>query len=214
MTAAKQPPAAEAEAQRAGTDGAEKSGDDERLPKVQLTSVMLYQLMKAEFEFRKGEWQASYLTMLSLAQQTRDPRLARRAAEMAVSAKQVDDALAAIRLWRQLDPASDEATQYYVGMEVLSDNIADLEDIFQSRLQQAAPAARGLLMFQIQQLLGRAKDRPAASAMLARLIAPYGDTMEAHVVQAQAAFAGDDKATACARRRRRWRSSPIPKSPC
>lgn len=195
-TAATKQPEAEAGARATETAGAEKSDDDERLPKVQLTSIMLYQLMKAEFEFRKGEWQAAYLTMLSLAQQTRDPRLARRAAEMAVAAKQPDDALAAIRLWRQLDPASDEATQYYVGMVVLSDNIADLEDIFRSRLQQATPATRGLLMFQIQQLLGRAKDRVAASAMLARVIAPYGDTMEAHVVQAQAAFAGDDKVTA------------------
>lgn len=167
-----------------------------RLPKVELTSTMLYQLMKAEFEFRSGEWQGPYLTMLSLAQQTRDPRLARRAAEMAVAAKQADDTLAAVRLWYELDPESEEATQYFVGMVATSENIAELEPIFEKRLREATPGRRGLLMFQIQQLLARAKDKEAAGAMLERLIAPYGSTVEAHVVRAQMALSRGDKATA------------------
>ena len=167
-----------------------------RLPKVALTSSMLNQLLKAEFSFRKGDWQGPYLTMLSLAQQTRDPRLARRAAEMAVAARQADDTLAAVRLWRELDPQSDEATQYFVGMVVTSDNIADVEPIFVERLQQAPADKRGVLLFQVQQLLGRAKDKEAAAAMLERVIAPYSNTFEAHIVRAQAALARGDKATA------------------
>lgn len=167
-----------------------------RLPKVELSSTMLYQLMKAEFEFRNGDWQGPYLTMLSLAQQTGDPRLARRAAEMAVAAKQADDTLAAVRLWYRLDPESDEATQYFVGMVVTSDNIADLEPVFEKRLREATPGRRGMMMFQMQQLLARARDKDAAGAMLERLIAPYGGTMEAHVVRAQAAFGRGDKEAA------------------
>lgn len=167
-----------------------------RLPKVELTSTLLYQLMKAEFEFRAGDWQGPYLTMLSLAQQTRDPRLARRAAEMAVAAKQADDTLAAVRLWHDLDPESEEATQYFVGMVVTSDNIADVEPIFAQRLREATPGRRGMLMFQMQQLLARAKDKEAAGAMVERLIAPYGDTMEARVVRAQAALARGERETA------------------
>lgn len=167
-----------------------------RLPKVELTSSMLNQLLKAEFSFRKGDWQGPYLTMLSLAQQTRDPRLARRAAEMAVAARQADDTLAAVRLWRELDPESDEATQYFVGMVVTSDNIADVEPIFVERLQKSPPDKRGVLLFQIQQLLGRAKDKEAAAAMLERVIAPYSGTFEAHIVRAQAALARGDKEAA------------------
>jgi tetratricopeptide (TPR) repeat protein len=165
-----------------------RAESEARLPKVELTKTMLYQLMKAEFEFRNGDWQGPYLTMLSLAQQTQDPRLARRAAEMAVAAKQADDTLAAVRLWYKLDPESDEATQYFVGMVVTSDNISDLEPVFEKRLREATPGRRGLMMFQMQQLLARAKDKDAAGAMLERLIAPYGGTMEAHVVRAQAAL--------------------------
>lgn len=167
-----------------------------RLPKVELTSSLLNQLLKAEFAFRNGDWQGPYLTMLSLAQQTRDPRLARRAAEMAVTARQPDDTLAAVRLWRELDPASDEATQYFVGILVTSDNIAEVEPIFVERLQAAPAKNRGVLMFQIQQLLGRAKDKPAAAAMLERVVAPYDGTLEAHIVRAQAALARADKPAA------------------
>ena len=160
-----------------------------RLPKVELTSGLLNQLLKAEFAFRKGDWQGPYLTMLSLAQQTRDPRLARRAAEMAMAARQADDTLAAVRLWRGLDPASDEATQYFVGMVITSDNIAEVEPIFVERLQRAPLEQRGVLLYQVQQLLGRAKDKEAAAAMLERVMAPYAKTLEGHVVMAQAALA-------------------------
>ncbi|MGI4844036.1 MAG: tetratricopeptide repeat protein [Janthinobacterium lividum] len=200
-------PLADAEAQSGDADIAQADDDEEleakaraeveaRLPKVELTSSMLNQLLKAEFAFRKGDWQGPYLTMLSLAQQTRDPRLARRAAEMAVAARQADDTLAAVRLWRELDPQSDEATQYFVGMVVTSDNIADVEPIFVERLKEAPPDKRGVLLFQIQQLLGRAKDKDAANAMLERVIAPYNNTFEAHIVRAQAALGRGDKAAA------------------
>ena len=167
---------------------AEKEAQLARLPKVELTPTLLNQLLRAEFAFRKGDWQGPYLTMLALAQQTRDPRLARRAAEMALAARQPEDTLAAVREWRKLDPESDEATQYYLGMVILSDNIADAEAIFRKRLEGAPLEARGVVLYQVQQLLARAKDKEAANAMLERLVAPYGDTVEGRVVLAQAAL--------------------------
>jgi tetratricopeptide (TPR) repeat protein len=195
--APRQQPAAAAASQPAPAAGDSRAdAGEEKLPHVTMTSTMLYQLAKAEFEFKAGNWQGPYLTMLSLAQQTRDPRLARRAAEMAVAAKQADDALAAIRLWRQLAPDSEEATQYYLGLVVVSDNIAEAEPVFQRRLQTASPEARGLLLFQIQQLLLRAQDKAAGAAMLERLVAPYRNTVEGRVVMAQAALARGAKADA------------------
>jgi tetratricopeptide (TPR) repeat protein len=169
---------------------------NENVPDVAMTSTMMQQLMQAELAYKKGDWQGPYLTMMSLAQQTRDPRLAKRAAEMALAAKQADDALAAVRLWRQFSPGSDEASQYYLGLVVLSDNLGEAENILRQRLNEAPRSARGLVMFQMQQLLLRAKDKEAAVAMLKRLVAPYPDMMETHVVLAQAALATGDKAAA------------------
>jgi len=175
---------------------AEADAEQARLPKVELTSTLLNQLLKAEFAFRGGDWQGPYLTMMSLAQQTRDPRLARRAAEMALAARQPEDTLAAVRQWRQLDPQSDEATQYYLGMVILSDNISDAEEIFRKRLEGAPAGVRGIVLYQVQQLLARAKDKEAAAAMLERLVSPYRGTLEGHVVLAQGALARGDKAGA------------------
>jgi len=188
-------PLAAAEAQNGhGADAKPQDGADENVPNVKLTPQMMTQLMQAELAFKKGDWQGPYLTMISLAQQTRDPRLAKRAAEMALAAKQADDALAAVKLWREYAPNSDEANQYYLGLVVLSDNLGEAEKLLKARLAEATPGARGLVMFQMQQLLLRAKDKEAAAAMLERLVAPYPNMMESHIVLAQAALARNDKA--------------------
>ncbi|WP_239700869.1 tetratricopeptide repeat protein [Massilia sp. 9096] len=185
-----------ADAARNGQSQAGQEGADENVPNVKMTPQMMTQLMGAELAFKKGDWQGPYLTMMSLAQQTRDPRLAKRAAEMALSAKQADDALAAVKLWREFAPNSDEASQYYLGLVVLSDNLGEAENLLKQRLADATPGARGLVMFQMQQLLLRAKDKEAAAAMLERLVAPYPNMMESHVVLSQAALARNDKAAA------------------
>ena len=187
---------AETQARAEADAKAELEAETARLPKVELTSTLLNQLLRAEFAFRKGDWQGPYLTMMSLAQQTRDPRLARRAAEMALAARQPEDTLAAVRQWRQLDPQSDEAAQYYLGMVILSDNISDAEEIFRKRIEGAPAKVRGVVLYQVQQLLSRAKDKEGANAMLERLVAPYRGTLEGHVVLAQGALARGDKAAA------------------
>ncbi|WP_051781486.1 tetratricopeptide repeat protein [Janthinobacterium agaricidamnosum] len=158
------------------------------LPNVALSSDLLYKLTKAELEFKQGQWQGPYITMMVTAQQTRDPRLAQRAAEMALAAKQGGEALAAIRLWRELAPNSDEANQYFLGFVVLTDDILETEPVFAQRLKDAKPAALPAAMFQTQQFLSRAKDKLMAFSILERLMAPYGATAEAHMVISQGAF--------------------------
>ncbi|MYN02807.1 tetratricopeptide repeat protein [Pseudoduganella sp. DS3] len=161
----------------------------EKLPNVELTSELFYKLTKAELDFKRGQWQSAYVAMMVLAQQTRDPRLARRASEMALSAKQGNEALAAIRLWRELAPDSDEAAQYFLGFAVLGDDLGEAEQLFAQRLKSAAPTGRPLLMFQMQQFLLRAKDKAGAFALMERVLQPYLKTQEAHLVLAQGANA-------------------------
>lgn len=165
---------------------------DEKLPSVELTSDLFYKLTKAELDFKRGQWQSAYVTMMVLAQQTRDPRLARRASEMALSAKQGNEALAAIRLWRELAPESDEAAQYFLGFAVLGDDLGEAEALFAQRLKAAPVNSRPLLMFQMQQFLQRAKDKAAAFALMDRVLQPYLKTQEAHLVLAQGANAAGD----------------------
>ena len=166
------------------------------LPNVELSSDLLYRITRSEMEFRRGNWQGPYVTLMGVAQQTRDPRLAHRAMEIALAAKQGGEAMAAIRLWRELAPGSEEATQYFLGFVVLSEQLPEAEPIFMQRLRDAPPAMRGIAMFQMQQLLVRAKDKSAAFAMLERLLAPYPEVQESHLVLAQGAFGVGDTARA------------------
>lgn len=176
---------------RAGSAPGEQKPED-LPPSVELTEELIYKLLTSEIAFQRGDWQSAYVTLLSAAQQTRDPRLARRAAEMALAAKQADEALNAVRLWRTLAPNSDEATQYYLSFIILSDNLDEAQPILEQRLKEARPQTRGLLAFQMQRLLARAKDKTAAFAMLERILQPYLDIPEARLALAQGAYTRGD----------------------
>lgn len=169
---------------------------DEQLPSVELTDDLLFKLLRAELANQRGDWQLAYITMLVTAQETRDPRLARRAAEIALNVKKTGEALSAVRLWRELAPNSDEASQFYLGLVVIGENLAEAKPIFAERLQEVGPQARGLLILQIQRLLARTKDKNAAFKLMEELVAPYPGLVETHIALAQSAFANGDLARA------------------
>ncbi|WP_432383577.1 tetratricopeptide repeat protein [Duganella sp. P38] len=189
-------PAGSAAEPAAGQNPAAAAVASDPLPNTELTGDLLFRITKAELEFKNGNWQGPYITMMALAQQTRDPRLARRAAEMALTAKQPDEGMAAIRLWRSLAPESDEAAQLFLGFAVTADDLGEAEAVFEQRLKKAPPSARPMVMFQMQQMLLRAKDKAAAFKLEERVLMPYEDTVEAHLILAQGAFALNDQARA------------------
>jgi len=166
------------------------------LPGNELSEEILYKVLSSEIAFQRGQWQAAYVTLLSTAQQTRDPRLARRAAEIALSARRPHEALTAVRLWTELAPHSDEALQNYLGLIMLSENISEIQPLLSQRLADAAPQARGPMILQIQRLLARAKDKALALSILRDVVAPYSDLLESHLALAQATYANGDIATA------------------
>lgn len=179
----------------AGRSSAQAPVEDP-LPVVELTDELLFRLLSSEIAFQRGDWQNAYVTQLSAAQQTRDPRLARRAAEMALSAKQAGEALSAVRLWRELAPHSQEATQFYLGFLLLGDNLEEARAIFAQRIADARPQTRPVVILQTQRMLASAKDKTAAFAMLEALVAPYDSLPESHIALAQNAYVKGDLARA------------------
>ena len=164
----------------------------EKLPDVALTDELFYKILTAEIAYQRGNWQAAYVTLLTTAQQTRDPRLARRAAEIALSVKQAGEALGAIRLWRELAPDSNEATQYYLGFMVMNNNLSEIQSVFSEKLAAADTKQYGVIMLQAQRLLARARDKNAAFDVLEELLSPYKAIPEAHLALAQGAYTKGD----------------------
>ncbi|MDO8700871.1 MAG: tetratricopeptide repeat protein [Undibacterium sp.] len=185
------------EAEKAIEGGGMPPSED-KLPSVALTEELLYKLLTSEIAYQRGNWQAAYVTILGVAQQTRDPRLARRAAEMALSAKQPAESLSAIRLWRELAPESNEANQYYLGFMIMNNNLAEVQRVLSEKLQNSSPKQYGAVMLQAQRMLSRARDKKAAFDILEEILAPYKSTAEAHLAIAQGAYGNGDNIRAIA----------------
>ena len=193
--AATTPPLTMARTGKAASRSSVQPAEDP-LPSAELTDELLYRLLLAEISLQRGEWQTAYMSELAAAQQTRDPRLARRAAEIALGAKQAGEAMSAVRLWRELAPRSEEAAQYYLGFILLSDDLEEARAILTQRLADARSQTRPVMILQTQRLLANAKNKDAAFTMLEGLVAPYTSLPESHIALAQGAFVKGDAARA------------------
>ncbi len=198
-----------------GPAGAQATGDPDRPPRadapeaesappdVDLTGPLLYQIVAAELALQRGDAGAAFATYLSVARQTRDARIARRAAEIAVAGRAGPQALEATALWRELAPGSREARQAHAFLLTGSGRLEQAEPLFAAGLRESAQPAAELA--QIQRALARVDDRPAAFAMLERLAAPLlaqpATAVDAQLTLAAAALqAGlSDRALASAR---------------
>jgi tetratricopeptide (TPR) repeat protein len=136
----------------------------------ELTGALFYQIMAAELALQRGDAASAFATYLSVARQTRDARVARRATEIAVAGRAGAQALEAAALWRELAPESREARQAYALLLAGSGRLAEAEPLFAAMLRDAEqPAAE---FGQIQRALARVEDRAAAFATLERLAQP------------------------------------------
>jgi tetratricopeptide (TPR) repeat protein len=167
----------------------------ERLPAAELSEEVLFRYLSAEIADQRGDWEYAFVNMLQIAQLSRDPRLARRAAEIAINAKETDEALAAVRLWREISPESEEAAQFYLSFILIGDNLEDARPILEQRLKAASKPTLGATILQTQRLLSRARDKAAAFRLLEEVLADYRALPEMHLALAQAAHAvGDARA--------------------
>ena len=164
-----------------------ENGEAATLPAMELSEDILFRYLTAEIAAQRGQWEGAYMTMLSLAQQTRDPRIARRATEVALGAKRSVEALAAARLWRELAPNSEEAAQYFLGFSILGNRLGEARPLEEEKRRPAPPPRRGPIMLQAQRLLARAADKDAAFALLEEVFAPYRSVPESRLALAQAA---------------------------
>ena len=171
--------------------GAESDGP---VPDNELTSATLFKLMMSEIAAQRGAADASYATELKLARETRDPRIARRATEFAVQARQPAAAVEAARLWSELSPASRVAADTFLTLLVLSARFEEAEPLLAAKIENAQSKSQAL--GQVYGLLAQGQNRPQAYATIRKLAGAYPSLPEAHMVVAQAAQAAGDRAVA------------------
>ncbi len=153
------------------------------LPKQHLTPDILFKLLVAEVAGQRGAIGVAQSTFLDLARQTRDPRLARRATEVSLFARDQAGALEASRLWVATEENSDRAQQTLAALLLNESKVVEAEPILRSLLKD--DPANGFL--QLSSLMGKMKDTPAALDLVKRLAAEYPALPEAQFAVAHAA---------------------------
>ena len=161
--------------------------DTALLPRQEMTPQILYQFLLAEIAAQRGQFGISAGAYLELARNTRDPRVVRRAAEVAFHARQYDSALEAIRIWLTIDPASQQAKQMRATMLLASGRVEELAAILDKDV--AAEGARaGDALLQLSRAFTRYPDRAAIDRLFEILVKPYPQSPEAQLARAQAAM--------------------------
>ncbi|HEY9099918.1 MAG TPA: tetratricopeptide repeat protein [Thiobacillus sp.] len=152
-------------------------------PKQDLTSDILFKFLVAEVAGQRGAIHIAQSTYLDLARQTRDPRIARRAAEVSLFARDQTGALEATRLWAATETDSERARQTLAALLLNEGKVAEAEPILRGLLK--SDPAKGFL--HLSSLMGKVQDTRAAMDLVVRLAADYPGLPEAQYAIAQSA---------------------------
>jgi len=146
----------------------------------------VYKYLLGEIAGQRGDVTLASQLFLDLAKQTRDPRLAERAARSAAYARQPGLALQASNLWAELDPNSAEAQQASSQLLVASGNLKAAKPHIKKLLAKEDTRANGFLY--LNSLLENQKDKKEVLETIKEFAAPYPKLPEAHFAIAQAAW--------------------------
>jgi tetratricopeptide (TPR) repeat protein len=167
----------------------------------QVDEPALYDMLLGEIALQRGDYALAAKTYLELAKQSRDPRVARRAVEVANQGKLTDLAIEASRTWLDIEPQSPAALQVLAALLISAKKVDEAEPVIDKLLSaEGVSMERGFL--QLNRLLTGNPDKAANLRVVKSLAAKHANLPEAHIAVAQAAAAAnDDKAAIAAARR-------------
>jgi tetratricopeptide (TPR) repeat protein len=161
----------------------------------------LYDMLLGEIAQQRGDHALAAKTYLELARRTRDPRVARRAVEVASEGRLNDLALDAAKTWYELEPQSAAALSVVASLLVSARKVDEAEPYLAKLLNtEGVDQERGYL--QINRLLAGNPDKRSNLRVVQKLTARHPELAPAHFAMAQAAALADDEQTALAEARR------------
>jgi len=159
----------------------------EVVPPVELSSGLLYQLLVGEVSAQRGELEMSAHAYHQAAAYTRDPRLARRATQIAVYAQDYTTGLKAARLWVELSPEALEAQQSLAALLIRQGHADEALTHLEKLLSQSRDGtAHGFML--VTNILAREQDKRRALQAMETLVAPRSDDPNAVFAYANLAY--------------------------
>jgi tetratricopeptide (TPR) repeat protein len=147
-----------------------------------LDTPLLYQLLAGEMLLRSGQAGDAYQLYLDAARRTRDEGLFRRTVEIALQARAGDQALQAVRAWRQALPTSGEALRYELQLLLALHRGNEVAEPLRTLLERSPDAERVGLIAALPRLLQRQDDARQTAQMLETLLKPYDTRQDTRTV--------------------------------
>jgi len=177
-------------------------------PAVDLTADVLYRLLAAELAAQRGYYELASTTLLDVARDTQDPRLAQRAFQFAMLSRDAPQAFAAARQWSRLAPTDPEASAALLALTASSGQTDGLADALAQRIAQAQDKDQAIA--EAAGVVSRLRDKGAALRVLEQALLPMQqDSITAAVVLSDTAWAARDADRALLYARRAQQLDPV-----
>ena len=162
------------------------------LPNVELSDELLYEFLLTEIANQRGHKALAVEGGMDITRKTRDPRLAKRAAQLAFESGDMNKSIDAFRQWQEIEPASPLAGRMLASI-LLRGGRLDEAQLELAKVLEVEKANPGISFMQIFQMVAPYPDKPAALKLMRNLTQPYPQVAEAHWSVAQLAQqAGDN----------------------
>ena len=157
------------------------------LPLQELNARWVYQLLLAEIAAQRNHFALATKTYLDLARTTRDPRVARRATEVALYGHDLAAAQTALELWLKEEPKSPSARETLGGLLMAQPHLEGTLPMINTLLN-ADKDSLGDDMLALDVILSQHPDAAEAWRVGQQIAEPYPDVPEAHYLLATLAL--------------------------
>ncbi|WP_432722569.1 tetratricopeptide repeat protein [Jeongeupia wiesaeckerbachi] len=158
---------------------------DDKLPKIPLSSELMLRFLVGDIALQRDRPQLAAQTWHDLAQRTNDPRVARRATEIAIGSGQLTIARDDAQRWIDAVPDSVAARQVMLSLLIRANRLDEAKPHIQALLA-AQPEEIAPFFLQMHMLWDKNTDREAALKLTEELTTPYPKLAEARFARAVA----------------------------
>lgn len=147
------------------------AASDPSIPEVKLTSRILFQLIASEIALQRGQPGAAYQTYLTLAEETGDPRIAERAAQIALASNAPKEFQKAVSEWIKLSPDNPKAQEAFIASGIVSNQLDKVASTAESFLAKSKD--KGAEIIKLQTQLALMKDKAKALSFFKTVTGKY-----------------------------------------
>ena len=138
---------------------------------AQQRAEQIYLFLSSEIAIQRGEIGPAYQTLLGLARTSKDPRVAQRAMELALSAQSPQFALEAAKLWDDLSSSTDSSSkEVLITLLMINNKWRESVELTIAFLEKQYPDKQDAFLLQLQNIVSKAPNQDEALLAFSTII--------------------------------------------